>query len=130
MLAPWNRYGSELSGEVVHELVGTRWALHRLGNEAVTMLEGGREPFIALQAGGKVLGYGGCNRIAASYELEGSRLRFGQVVSTRMFCPDNEIEETLLHALDATVRWQLCNSQLDLQDAHGVTVVSFVARDL
>ena len=130
MMLAWSSYSSEPSGEVMHELIGTRWVLLRLGDEAVTVREGTREPFFALQSGARLVGYGGCNRIATSYELEGLRLRFGQVISTRMFCPDNETEDKLLHALGATVRWQVRASQLDLYDAQGTVAASFAARDL
>lgn len=119
------------SSEVTYELIGTRWALVRLGGKAVTISEGGREAYLALNAvETRAVGYAGCNRIAGAFQLNGARLSFGAVSATRMFCPDMPAETALLEAMKATAGWSICGSQLDLLDANQRSLASFAARNL
>jgi heat shock protein HslJ len=119
------------SKEVTHELVGTRWALVRLGGQSVSLREGAQEPFLALEsANSRAVGYGGCNRFNGSYESSGENLSFKQMASTRMACPDMQAEDAFMKALTATARWQISGAQLDLFGADGALVASFEARNL
>ena len=119
------------SSEVTHDLVGTRWALVRLGDKAVTISEGGREAYIALNsAETRVVGYAGCNRISSTYQLNAAQLSFGEVIATRMFCPDMPTETALMDALKSTAGWRISGSQLELFDANKKSLASFEARNL
>jgi heat shock protein HslJ len=119
------------SNEVTHELVGTRWALVRLGGEPVSLPDGAQEPFLALESTeSRAVGYGGCNRFTGSYALSGDELSFKQMASTRMACPDMQTESAVMKALEATARWQISGAQLDLFSANGALVASFEARNL
>jgi heat shock protein HslJ len=119
------------SNEVTHELAGTRWALVRLGDKTVTISEGGREAYIALNSvETRVVGYAGCNRISSSYQTNGAQLSFGEVVATRMFCSDMPTETALLDAMKATAGWRISGSQLDLFDANKKSLATFEARNL
>jgi heat shock protein HslJ len=119
------------SSEVTHELVGTRWALVRLGDKAVTISDGGREAYIALNSvEARVVGHAGCNRIASTYQLNDSHLSFGEVIATRMFCPDMPTETALLEAMKVTASWKISGSQLQLLDASKKPVATFEARNL
>lgn len=57
-----------------------------------------REPFIILRnESSRVTGNGGCNTLTGSYELgPANRIKFSQVVATRMFCPDMETETEMM----------------------------------
>jgi len=119
------------SSEVTHDLVGTRWALMRLGGKPVTISEGGREAYLALNSvENRVVGHAGCNRIASTYRLDGAQLRFGEVIATRMFCDDMPTETALLEAMKLTAGWRISGSQLQLLDANRQPLASFEARDL
>lgn len=119
------------SDEVTHELTGTRWALVRLGDQSVTVSEGGREPYIALNsADHSVAGYAGCNRISSSYQASGSHLSFGEVTATRMACDDLPTETALLEAMKSTAGWRISGSTLELLDAQQQSLASFEARNL
>ena len=49
----------------------------------------------------RVNGNSGCNTIAGSYELlEQNRIRFSQMISTKMACMDMEIESEFLNVLN------------------------------
>lgn len=120
-----------VEGGVIHELVGTRWALAQLFGAAASVSADAREPFVALQsADTRVVGYAGCNRITGRYDLSGAQLRFSQIASTRMACPDMIIEDALLKALGATVRWQISGDALDLIGQDGAVLARFAARNL
>lgn len=122
---------SKGSDEVTHELAGTRWALAQLGDEPVTVSEGGREAYIALNsADGSVVGHAGCNRISTTYKQSGAQLSFGEVIATRMFCPDMPIETALLDAMKVTAGWRISGSQLELLNGQQKTVARFEARNL
>jgi heat shock protein HslJ len=119
------------SDEVTHELAGTRWALVQLGGKPVTVSDGGREAYIALNsADGSVVGHAGCNRISTTYKQSGTQLSFGDVIATRMFCPDMPTETALLDAMKATAGWRITGSQLDLLNGQQTTVARFEARNL
>ncbi|MDY6945658.1 MAG: META domain-containing protein [Pseudomonadota bacterium] len=116
---------------VTYELAGTRWALVQLGGKAVAVSEGGREAYLALNASdGSVVGNAGCNRLSSSYQQSRAQISFGELVTTRMFCPDMPAETALLQALEATAGWRIVGSQLELLDNRQNVVARFAARNL
>jgi heat shock protein HslJ len=120
-----------IGGTVTHELAGTRWALRKLGDRDVTVRDGAREPYFVLEtAQHRIVGLAGCNRMTGGYELSGAQLRFSQMVTTRMACPDMTTESEFLAALDATVKWRGAGESLELLNAAGESVATLVARDL
>ena len=122
---------SQSTDEVTHELAGTRWALVQLGDKPVTISEGGREAYIALNAADdSVVGHAGCNRISTKYQQSGAQLSFGDVIATRMFCPDMPTETALLEAMKATAGWRIAGSQLELLNSQQAPVARFEARNL
>jgi len=119
------------SDEVTFELAGTRWALMQLGEQTVTISEGGREAYIFLNsADGSVVGHAGCNRISTTYKQTGAQLSFGDVIATKMFCPDMPTETALLDAMKATAGWRITGSQLELLNGQQAPVARFEARNL
>lgn len=119
------------SDEVTFELAGTRWALMKLGDQTVTISEGGREAYLWLNStDGSVVGHAGCNRLSTKYKQNGAQLRFEDVITTRMFCPDMPTETALLEAMKATAGWRITGSQLELLNAQQVPVARFEARNL
>lgn len=116
---------------VTFDLAGTRWALNWLDGETVTVREGGREAYIWLNpADGSVVGDASCNRLSSTYKADGGRVTFGELITTRMFCPDMPTETALMKALEATATWRITGSQLELQDAQGKSLARFEARNL
>lgn len=119
------------SDEVTYELAGTRWALMKLGDKPVTISDGGREAYIVLNStDGSVVGHAGCNRISSKYKQTGAQLSFGDVIATRMFCPDMPTETALLDAMKATAGWRIKGSQLELLNGQQTPVARFEARNL
>lgn len=111
-------------------LQDTYWKLVRLGNEAVAPPLGqNREAHLVLHAQGQRLaGSGGCNRLMGSYVLEGGKLSFPPVATTRMACPEGgDAESRFLKALEQVAAYRLSGQQLVLLDAGGGTLAQFEA---
>jgi heat shock protein HslJ len=111
-------------------LVGTNWALTKLGDAPVALAAGQREPFLQLQASdGRVSGFAGCNMFAGPYQLSGESLSFGPLAMTRMACaPGMNIEGAYANALRDTKSYKIAGSQLVLSDASGKALASFTAK--
>ena len=62
------------------KLAGAEWVLAGMTGE--------RTPYLRFDAG-RVAGLGGCNRFGGRYDIDGDRLSFSPLMSTRMACrPD------------------------------------------
>lgn len=87
-------------------LRGTTWVLAVPGD--------GRQPFIVLDpAQLRLSGQAQCNRLMGAFTLEGDRLAFGQVASTRRACfPDDGSEQRFLQALAEVKRWRIEGGEL------------------
>lgn len=97
-------------------LTGTRWVPIEIGNRVVSV-PAQREPWIRLEAGtGRVVGSGGCNRLSGRYEAARSLLRFDDLVSTRMACPDMSTENAFFDALRRTRDYRVGRRTLELVD--------------
>jgi heat shock protein HslJ len=115
-------------------LENTYWKLSGLGDAPVRAAPNQREAhFILHPADRRVSGSGGCNRLTGTYELEGDRLSFGRIASTRMACLDGmgmDTESKFLAALQHVSRARITRQQLELLDASGSVVARFEAVHL
>jgi len=87
------------------ELEGRPWQLVELGGQSVSLPPGSDAPFITFDTqGGKASGHGGCNRFFGSFQISGATLRFEELATTRMACPEPfaSIEQQFLTALGET----------------------------
>jgi len=109
-------------------LQGTPWTLEsygEAGNEQ-TVLEG--TEITAAFEEGKVTGSAGCNRYFGGYEVNGSKLSFSPLGSTRMACPEPIMkqEQTFLSALQGAESYEIRGSTLTITSAGG-NVLTFAA---
>ena len=97
-------------------LEGTEWRLVDIGGQpSPAGADTTRHPgFTLLAEGRKVQGSGGCNRMTGTYQLDGQKLKFGPLATTRMACPDMQTETAFLKALQATTRYEISGSSLML----------------
>lgn len=111
------------------ELENTHWKLTRLDGRAVVVGEGQGEPHLVLRPERQeATGLGGCNRLFGGYRLEGGRIRFSGIATTRMSCPAGmEIEGEFLRALAEAETWKISGPELDLFDGGGEPVARFAA---
>lgn len=107
------------------------WHLVRLGTTPAVIANEQNAPRLTLQsADRRVAGSGGCNRMGGSYELEGTRLEFSQMVGTMMACPQGMEQERLFHQALAKVKgWRLDGAVLELLDASGQPVLALERRN-
>jgi heat shock protein HslJ len=120
------RSGSDLSVE------GTRWTLETSVNQQGEMVDvlPDSEITIELQSG-ELNGSAGCNRYFGSYELDGDRLTVGPLGATRMTCGDalDGQERQYLAALERAATAKIVRGQLQIADADGKTVLTFVPSE-
>ena len=88
-----------------------------------------REAYIILRLEGhRLQGFGGCNILLGSYELNeaSSHVKFSRVASTMMACPRLRDESTFLKALEKVESYSIEEGVLLLQK-EGKTVATFEA---
>lgn len=83
------------------------WDITEVGGQQITT---DKMPFIGFDVAQKrIYGNSGCNRMMGSFEadsLKPGTLKFGQIGSTRMMCPDMKIEQLVLGAMDKVTSYQ------------------------
>ena len=99
------------------QLENTYWKLVELNGKPVVPASRRREPHLRLSPEAKTLqGSGGCNVMRGVYQLDGERLKFTQIATTRMACPDPYMsqENAFLKVLEATDSFKLSGDKLEL----------------
>jgi len=63
-----------------------------------------------------VSGFSGCNRYSGSYSIDGNKITFGPLASTKMMCREdaNKIEQSMLHILSIATGFSFENNILTL----------------
>jgi heat shock protein HslJ len=94
----------------------TYWKLVELNGRPITMSPNRPEAHIQLDSSKKRLqGNSGCNIITGGYELNGDRITFTKIISTKMACHNGmEIEREFLKALEASNNLKLTGENLEL----------------
>ena len=99
-------------------LTETRWNLIELSGAPATRRGTERDPWIRFTAAdGRAGGSTGCNSMGGSYTLEGDRLTFGPMMSTKMACIENNLmaqETRFLAVLDSVERYTVSADTLAL----------------
>lgn len=134
------RDGGEIEGELADMYILTKpaadqditekyWKLIELMGEPVPddVIED-REPHIILKKPDtRVIGSTGCNRIMGGYELlEENRIKFSQIVTTRMACPNIEYEQKFLDAFVMVDNYTNSGDTLELNNVDLVPIARFV----
>jgi heat shock protein HslJ len=85
--------------EAERSLVGTTWQLEESGGEL-----SGTIPTVTFDAGGRLHGHAGVNRLVGSYHVDGGTVEFSGVATTRMAGPEEAMrrEHELLSVLSGT----------------------------
>lgn len=96
-------------------LFETRWVLRQVGTQAVTVPEGGQEPYLLLRRTGAAEGQGSCNRFRSTAATDStSHLIFTPVLSTRMSCPAIATEQAFTQVLAAAHSYRISGDTLKL----------------
>lgn len=111
-------------------LEGTYWVLTELQGKTVTQPDNGRKPYFIYFSKDKsrVSLSGGCNVMGGSYELrEGNRIKFGNMMSTMMACPDMTVEEALRNLPELVDNYAILGDELMFAKARMAPYVRFKA---
>ena len=103
-------------------LDGTQWNVAELDGEPVNAKGQGTLDF----TNGQVSGTAFCNSFGGSYEVDGSALTLGQLVSTLMACEDMGPETEYFAALGKVASYRRDGSTLVLSDADGADLVVLI----
>jgi heat shock protein HslJ len=122
-----------VSSALKDSLTGTMWMLAELDNPLPDSrpFAIGR-PYLMFETDTtSVSGWGGCNRFSGSVTADREkRIQFGRLTSTRMECPDTDLETDFLQALQNSVTFELDRANnLNLYDASGSLVARFKPED-
>jgi heat shock protein HslJ len=109
-------------------LSGTSWSLATFvdAQGATQPALPGVEATLAF-AGGRVGGTAGCNRLSGTYQVDGSSLTFGPIMSTMMACPEPQMtqEAAVTNAMANVASFEITGDRLAMNDASGATVLTF-----
>ena len=100
-------------------LIGTAWVLIELNGKSFIPSEGLQLPTLKLDAAKQqASGTSGINRYAGSYDLNGSTIKFGPLMGTRMAGPPEAMaaEEAFLAAMRNVRGWSIIKQSLELTD--------------
>ena len=67
----------------------------------------------------KIAGDTGCNRFFGEYKATGNSLKFGQVGTTRMMCPQMQFENAWMEVINNTDSFEMDKEQMILKDSTG-----------
>ncbi|WP_017257497.1 copper resistance protein NlpE N-terminal domain-containing protein [Pedobacter arcticus] len=126
---------SELASKYIlkkenNAIVEKYWKLVELNGRPVTPpAEGEREAHLMLKTlDNRITGNGGCNGFGGTYEiLPGNRIRFSQILSTMMACPNLKDEQELFKVLETVDNYSYSNDTMTLNKARMAPLAKFVA---
>lgn len=110
------------------QLSDVKWVLESMDGKSLQMKENDKEVFIEFNGTDKrASGMAGCNRFFGAYEMEGTKLNFSQMGSTRMACPEMETETSFFQVLDRTDAYVIKEHQLSFLQK-GKVIAVFKAK--
>jgi heat shock protein HslJ len=125
--------GSVLSGFVAQSqsLAGTSWRVAFINDDKgrVTSVVGGSALTMEFADNGEVSGSAGCNRYTATYQAEGTRLKFTLTRVTLMLCATAEVleqEQAFLRALKTVTTMRMEADRLETRTAAGALAMTLV----
>ncbi|WP_019948052.1 META domain-containing protein [Hymenobacter aerophilus] len=98
-------------------ILNKHWQLVELEGQPVKLVAGQeRDAYFMLTDSTRVVGFGGCNSLNGSYELnqEQMRLRFTNVLTTLRACPGTDYERGFLDVLNQTDNYTMRGDMLML----------------
>jgi len=105
---------------VLEDLADKEWKVEYLKSDGIQYGIEDKIPTIVFAEDGKVNGFAGCNNYFGSYDLEGRRLYFEELGSTRMHCKETmELEQAFLKLLGMELRGVFSESKLILSGDDG-----------
>jgi heat shock protein HslJ len=108
-------------------LFDQNWKLIALKSTPVLTNPGDKNPHMILKnRSDAVTGNGGCNSFSGVYTLNGTSLRFGNFIATKMACENLNLEHSFFNALKQSARYQIYGDTLMLSDSLGENLAQFI----
>lgn len=84
--------------------LNNKWSLEKIGNTAINISEYNKIPgFVFDVAQGKIGGNDGCNSIGGKIEVQGKRIQFSPLFSTKMACNKKSIEKIITEQISGKI---------------------------
>lgn len=98
------------------QMLNNKWILDKIGNTAVRPDDYNRMPALQFDLSKqRVSGNDGCNSIGGKIEVQGNRIKFGDLISTKMACMKKSIEAIISAQVSGkTVSYYFKNGELYL----------------
>lgn len=117
---------AEMTSAIDNELMNTEWKLITLNNQDIVNALGQREAHIIFNEENRVVLHDGCNQVTGSFNLDGEKLAFSNMVSTRVACEGvTDQPRDFNDALTKIATYSLLSNQLVFRDASGTVVAVF-----
>jgi heat shock protein HslJ len=111
------------------QLEGSSWTLTNIRDEAGDMAPALPGVVVTMHFQvDQVSGESGCNTYSGSYTVDGNKLQFGPLATTRQACPEPETmkqENAFLSAMEQVGSYKINGNQLELRDGKGDSVLMF-----
>ena len=110
-------------------LMDTKWMLQSLSGKPIEVTSSDQTPWVQLAGGenNQVKGFGGCNNLMGSFTMDGDRIGFPGLGSTKMFCEKTaDLEKNFMTALRSTDSYKLDGGTLRLMQ--GATEVATLVQ--
>lgn len=104
------------TAQKIGSIVDSKWVLQTLKGKAVTVPAGATAPWMKLTKDGeKMEGFGGCNTMFGGFTLDGDRVKFPNLGSTKKFCEaEQPTENSFMTALRSADHFKLEGRTLKL----------------
>lgn len=109
-----------------------KWVISTLeGKDMSDIKNHGKAIYFTLNSkDNRVNGYSGCNTFMGTYKLEGTQISFSQMASTRMACPDSDINESeILSVFETADNFTIADGKLSLNKARRAPLAVFAKEE-
>lgn len=118
---PLHGCGNYITDYRLHDI----WVLETLNNKKVEVTDFRKElPNLEINTSKNTFsGFAGCNTMAGSIFFENGLLRFTDIMTTKMYCGNENKESDFLKALQSATTYEIENNRLTLSNPSGIQLV-------
>jgi len=128
--------GNKITGEIASRYILTKanyailekyWKLVELNGRAVSVdTTFKKEPHVIFNDSNRLTGNGGCNSISGEHKIEGfNSISISKMISTKMACPNMDLEQEFLDALQNADNFNVVGDMLVLNKARMAPLARF-----
>jgi heat shock protein HslJ len=125
--------GCNSTKTAVDGIEGKTWKLKTLNGKDMSDLKLDRDVYFMLtKEENRVSGFSGCNNMMGSYTLEeGNRIKFSQMASTMMACPDGVFNESeFIEIFELADNYTINNNELSINVGRRAPLAVFEAVEV